>query len=118
MTSFVRYLALCFALILLSCSVALSQQITGSVTGTVTDPASAAISGAQVKLTNTGTGAVESAASDSEGNFRFLLLPPGTYSLRVTDPGFKKRCEKTLSWKSTAPWPFPSDCRWDRSTKR
>src|SRR3954454_23064915 len=68
---------------------ALAQQITGSVTGTVTDPAGAAVDGATVKLTNTGTGAVQTATSDHEGNFRFLLLPPGTYSLNVTSTGFK-----------------------------
>ncbi|MGI8990873.1 MAG: carboxypeptidase regulatory-like domain-containing protein [Bryobacteraceae bacterium] len=69
--------------------VAFGQQITGSVTGTVTDPAGAAVAGAPVKLTNTGTGAVESVNSDDSGNFRFLLLPPGVYSLKVTTPGFK-----------------------------
>ena len=66
-----------------------SQQITGSVTGTVTDPAGAAVSSSQVKLTNTGTGAAEAVSADSEGNFRFLLLPPGNYSVQVTAPGFK-----------------------------
>src|SRR3954449_10980013 len=68
---------------------AVAQQITGSVTGTVTDPAGAAVDGATVKLTNAGTGAVQSATTDHEGNFRFLLLPPGMYSLNVTSSGFK-----------------------------
>src|SRR4051794_38021570 len=66
-----------------------AQQITGSVTGTVTDPAGAAVDGATVKLTNAGRGAMQTATTDHEGNFRFLLLPPGTYSLNVSSTGFK-----------------------------
>src|SRR6516225_7227981 len=66
-----------------------AQQITGSITGTVTDPTGSAISTAATKLTNTGTGLVQSAVTDEEGNFRFLLLQPGTYSLLVSAPGFK-----------------------------
>jgi outer membrane receptor protein involved in Fe transport len=75
--------------IILSACLLIGQQITGSVTGTVTDPAGAAISGASVQLTNRGTAAVQTLTSDNEGNFRFLLLPPGTYSLHVSMSGFK-----------------------------
>ncbi|HEY3837381.1 MAG TPA: carboxypeptidase-like regulatory domain-containing protein, partial [Bryobacteraceae bacterium] len=78
--SVLRYVAAALVSVCLS----YSQQITGSVTGTVTDPAAAAVSDAQVKLTNTGTGATQTVAADSEGNFRFLLLPPGNYSVQVT----------------------------------
>jgi outer membrane receptor protein involved in Fe transport len=65
------------------------QQITGAVTGTVTDPAGAPVSAAQVKLTNNGTSAVANTTSDAAGNFQFLLLPPGNYSLQVSNAGFK-----------------------------
>src|ERR1700676_726795 len=75
--------------IFLSVSAGIAQQITGSVTGTVTDPTGATVSGAKVKLTNTGTGAVQDATTDGSGDFRFLLLPPGNYALQVTTPGFK-----------------------------
>jgi outer membrane receptor protein involved in Fe transport len=84
---------LSFARIFLAalCSVCLSfaQQITGSVTGTVTDPGGAAVSGASVKLTNTGTDATQTVTTDADGNFRFLLLPPGNYSVQVSASGFK-----------------------------
>src|SRR5262249_39613953 len=66
-----------------------AQQITGSVTGAVTDPTGAAVAGAAVKLTNAGTGAVQSTTTNSSGDFRFLLLPPGIYSLDATSNGFK-----------------------------
>src|ERR1700692_3930958 len=73
----------------LSVSASVAQQITGSVTGTVVDPTGATVSGAAIKLTNTGTGAAQDATTDGSGNFRFLLLPPGNYALQVTTSGFK-----------------------------
>lgn len=78
-----------FLVALFSVSLSFAQQITGSVTGTVTDPGGAAVSGASVKLTNTGTDAAQTITADAEGNFRFLLLPPGNYSVQVSAPGFK-----------------------------
>ncbi len=83
--SFARY----FLAALFSVCLSFAQQITGAVTGTVLDPAGAAVAGASVKLTNTGTDATEAANTDSEGNFRFLLLQPGNYSVQVSSPGFK-----------------------------
>src|SRR5882724_10421986 len=70
-------------------SAAVAQQITGSITGTVTDPTGAAVSGAAVKLTNMGTGAVQNATTTSDGDFRFLLLPVGNYTLTASVTGFK-----------------------------
>src|ERR1700693_4757101 len=75
--------------ICLTVSAALAQQITGSITGTVADPSGAAVAGAAVKLTNMGTGAVQSSTSDSSGDFSFLLLPPGNYALEAATAGFK-----------------------------
>jgi hypothetical protein len=89
-----------FLATLLSVCECFGQQITGSVTGTVTDPAGATVSGAQVRLTNIGTGAVATTTSDASGNFQFLLLPPGNYSLQVSNTGFKSLlCVKGSSLK-------------------
>src|SRR5205807_6974397 len=85
----VRIALFVFLAAVFSAGQAFSQQITGAVTGTVTDASGAAVSGAQARLTNTGTGTVASVTSDSAGNIEFLLLSPGTYSLQVTSPGFK-----------------------------
>src|SRR5438067_4286622 len=85
----VRFLPWMLLGISLSVSGCLAQQITGSITGTVTDPTGAAVVGAAVKLTNTQTGAVQNATTNGEGDFRFLLLPTGNYSLEVTSSGFK-----------------------------
>jgi hypothetical protein len=81
---------------LLGAAACLAQQITGSITGTVTDPAGAAVVSAAAKLSNTGTGLVQSTTTDDAGNFRFLLLPPGTYSLQVSAAGFKSLLREGL----------------------
>ena len=69
-------------------SVSVAQQITGSITGTVTDPPERPSRESPVKLTNSGTGVVQSATTTQSGDFRFLLLPSGIYSLDATR-GFK-----------------------------
>ncbi len=66
-----------------------AQQITGAITGSVFDSSGAAIAGASVKLTNTGTAFVQSTTTDASGNFQFLLLQPGTYVIEATNAGFK-----------------------------
>ena len=66
-----------------------AQQITGSITGSVVDSSGAAVVGASVKLTNTGTAFVQTTATDASGNFQFLLLQPGTYLIEGSNPGFK-----------------------------
>ncbi len=84
-----RFLFLASIAALFAGASATAQQITGSITGSVTDAQGASVTGAQITLTNTGTNAVATTTTDPEGNFRFLLLPPGTYSLRASAPGFK-----------------------------
>ena len=59
-----------------------AQQTTGAVTGSATDSSNAVIAGAEVTLTNTGTGSVSRTNSNQEGNFQFLLVPPGVYSVK------------------------------------
>ena len=66
-----------------------AQQITGAITGSVFDSSGAAVAGASVKLTNTGTALARTTATDQSGNFQFLLLQPGTYVIEATNPGFK-----------------------------
>jgi hypothetical protein len=66
-----------------------AQQITGSVTGSVVDSSGAIVVGAKVTLTDIGTSEARTTASDAAGDYRFLLLPPGTYTIEGTLAGFK-----------------------------
>ncbi|HZO55750.1 MAG TPA: carboxypeptidase regulatory-like domain-containing protein [Bryobacteraceae bacterium] len=68
---------------------ALAQQVTGSITGSVADSSGAAVPGVQVNLSNQDTGLRRLAVSDQDGNFRFLVVPPGNYSVDVSHQGFR-----------------------------
>jgi len=61
------------------------------VAGRVTDPSKAAVSGAEVTLVQTETGARRGAISSPEGYYTFPLLLPGTYELTVIKGGFQKQ---------------------------
>ncbi len=76
-------------LLIISGAAAFAQQITGSVTGSVVDPSGAVVVGAKITLTNTGTSETQTTPSDTSGDFRFLLLPPGTYTIEGSLAGFK-----------------------------
>ncbi len=68
----------------------LAQNDRGTVTGTVSDPAGAVVPNANVKLTNTETGAVFETTSTTTGNYTISQLPLGQYQLEVEMPGFSR----------------------------
>lgn len=61
----------------------------GNIAGAVTDQTGAAIVGASVIVTNTATNAQRTATTNGSGEYRFDLLPTGTYQIRVTASGFR-----------------------------
>lgn len=63
--------------------------ITGSISGLVTDPTGAVISGAQVIAIETQTGIQTKTTTDSKGFYEFPTLAIGSYDLEVHDSGFK-----------------------------
>ena len=65
-------------------------QFSGSVQGTITDPSGAAIPGALVLLTDTGTQQGRATKSGRSGEYRFVSLPPANYTVSVQAPGFNK----------------------------
>src|ERR1035438_3642141 len=64
-------------------------QFDASVLGTVTDPTTAAVARAKVKLDNLKTGVSDSAETDSNGTYRFLNVPVGQYRVTAQASGFK-----------------------------
>jgi len=77
-------------LCLVSASAFYGQTVAGSIVGTITDPSRAVIAGASVTLTNLGTNDTRTVKSDEVGNYLFVNLPPGNYSITVENPGFKR----------------------------
>lgn len=81
-------LFLLFGLIVsLSISVSGQTALT-SLRGTVTDPSGGLVPNAQVALDNKATGAQMSRTTDSNGEYSFLQIPPGRYTVTVTMAGF------------------------------
>ena len=68
---------------------AFAQEVTASIVGTVVDPSDAPISGATVTATDTERGVVRTATSNESGAYNLTRLPVGTYSLKVSAPGFQ-----------------------------
>ncbi len=78
-------------LVVLGIAAALAAQSnpTGSLSGIVLDPSGAAIPGASVVVTDTGTTHAFNLQSDASGRFALTSLSPGTYDVLINHPGFK-----------------------------
>ena len=69
---------------------------TGSIRGTVADSTGALITKAHVVVTNEDTNETRSAQTDMTGAFQFLVLPTGTYTLRVEQVGFRSYIVRSI----------------------
>src|ERR1051326_1547312 len=65
------------------------QSDRGAITGTVSAPTGALVANTPIQVKNSQSGAVYSGASSATGNYTFPQLPPGTYEMSVSTPGFK-----------------------------
>src|SRR5215467_8596919 len=83
-SQFVTRFAILAAVLTASCW----AQFSGSIQGTVQDPAGAVVPNAKVQLKNTATSVSVTTTSDSEGNYRFVSLAPGSYQITVEASGF------------------------------
>lgn len=66
-----------------------AQDFRAKLSVTVRDPSGSAVPAATLELTNTSTSEVFPAQTPAAGVHTYLFLIPGTYSLKVTAPGFK-----------------------------
>lgn len=74
---------------LLFSGLSFGQVSTGSIVGTVRDPAGAVVPGARVTATNLGTNETWNTTTGTQGSYVFTRLPIGTYSIAVRSSGFK-----------------------------
>ena len=76
---------------------AIAQGLTGSLIGTVTDVQGGALAGALVHVDSSALMDGRATANTNEkGQFRFPVLPIGTYSLEISQPGFKVHVEQRI----------------------
>jgi hypothetical protein len=83
----VRTWLLALSICLATTGVAFAQAQNGVISGTVKDSQGGALPGATVALE--GNGPSRSFVTESDGQFRFLAVPPGTYKITATLPGFQ-----------------------------
>ncbi len=74
--------------IFLCAAMAYAQIVTGSITGAVSDPTGAVVSGAHVVAHNQATGVDTTAVTNAAGSYTIRFLPIGQYDLRVSATGF------------------------------
>jgi hypothetical protein len=68
----------------------------GSLSGTLTDPSGAVVSGATVTAVNTAIGSEYTAVSNGQGFYSFPTLPVGRYDLTVEAAGFETQKKTDL----------------------
>jgi hypothetical protein len=84
---YIGFLAIFFGLTL---SAVCQDATTGSISGTISDASGALIKGATVTLINTDRNSVERTLTTSgSGFFTATALPLGTYTVKISDTGFK-----------------------------
>src|SRR5271168_5005465 len=66
----------------------LAQETTGGLQGVVKDPSGALVPGAKVVVTGASLVGSKEVETDGSGYYRFINLPPGTYTLTVSAKGF------------------------------
>jgi hypothetical protein len=76
------------AILLLTAGLAVAQESTGELFGTVTDEEKAPLPGVAIEANSEVMIGNRTAISDDMGRFRLLRLPPGKYTVVFTLPGF------------------------------
>src|SRR4029077_17209221 len=97
---------LLLAVLLCVCAIPAYGQFKASMQGTVTDPQGNAVVGAQVSLIDQGTEVNYHAVTNDQGYYRINELPPGSYTVIVDAPGFKKTASRDVVVEAEQPRGF------------
>jgi hypothetical protein len=73
-----------------------AQGASGRVLGRVADPSGAVLSAAKITLTNEATGISRDANTNESGDYSFVDVAPGTYTVQFELTGFKKNVQKSV----------------------
>ncbi len=94
-----RWTAVCalVAFLLLTPALLLAQGANGRIVGRVADPTGAVLAGAKVTLTNEATAITRDALTNDSGDYSFVQVVPGTYTLQYELKGFKKNVQKGVT---------------------
>ena len=73
-----------------------AQDSRGTVTGQVTDPSGAPLTGVSVSLTNEANGTTAASRSNEAGNYYIPFVTPGIYTLTAEVSGFRRATRQKL----------------------
>jgi hypothetical protein len=85
-----------FLLLVLVPSAVWAQGNVATLNGTVLDTSGAVVPGATVVATNVATGVETRTTTTSAGAYTLPYLPAGTYTLRVSAPGFRTATQENV----------------------
>src|SRR5579859_2036885 len=85
---------LTFATALILTGSAFGQFELGSVQGIVKDQSGLPMANATVEIRSTATNVARQVTTSASGEFDFVALQPGPYSLKATQAGFKEKIQK------------------------
>src|SRR5271170_2579725 len=93
-----RWTAVCLAaaISLLVPTLLPAQGASGRIVGRVADPSAAVLARVKITLTNEATGISRDALTNDSGDYSFVEVTPGTYTVQFELAGFKKNVQKSV----------------------
>ena len=73
-----------------------AQGASGRIVGRIADPTGAVLSGAKIHLVNQATNVSRDAQTNDSGDYSFVEVVPGTYTVQFELTGFKKNVQKDV----------------------
>jgi hypothetical protein len=84
-----RITVCCFLALLAGIAVCHAQSIHGGIQGRVVDDSGQALEGVTVQISSPDLQGTRTSTTDEDGEFRFVLLPPGVYAAHFSLPGYQ-----------------------------
>jgi len=94
--------AMAFISLLFAVSTVHAQLVNGFINGTVTDLQKSSISDVDVTITNQDTKISQTKETDAKGQYRFVAVPPGIYTIEFKKSGFESRTVADVSVTTSA----------------
>jgi Carboxypeptidase regulatory-like domain len=91
------------AFLLAFASLLMAQTATTSLRGTVFDAKGAVVTGATVTITDPSNGFTRTTATDNQGGYRFLEMPPAKYNVAVEARGFAQMKQNGVELQVATP---------------